>query len=95
MPDVTKEKYPKRLWLAGPAPYVAQDTVFVPKSHKRLKFIDGSVVVHDAEEEAVIRTAMGNAVYEETPGFAEVHPKTGWPTTSNGAYIAHTKVVEQ
>lgn len=95
MPEANAPKYPKRLWLAGPAPYVPQDTIFVPNSFKRLKFIDGSLIVSDAEEEAVVRKAMGGAVYDETPGFAETHPKSKWPTLSQPAYIAHTKVVEQ
>lgn len=94
MPENTA-KYPKRLWLAGPAPYVPQATILIPASGKRLKFIDGSLIVHDAEEEAIVRTAMGNRVYDETPNFTEIHPRTGWLTTSQDAFRAHVHVAER
>ena len=93
--QVKTAKYPKRLWLAGPAPYVAQTTVIVPNTMRYLKFDAGSLVVKDAEEEAVVRKALGDRVYDETPGFTEQHPRTGWLTTSQKAYLAHVRAVER
>jgi len=88
-------KYPKRLWLAGPAPYVAQETIIAPRGNKRLRFEDGALLVHDAEEEAIVRKALGGRVFEETPGFTEMHPRSGWRTTSQDAFNAHVHVVER
>lgn len=91
----TNPKYPKRLYLAGPAPYVAQETIVMPNGFTQVKFKNGSALVKDAEQEAVVRKALPGKVYDETPGFSKVHPRSGWVTTSNDAYLAHTDVLER
>jgi len=98
MPESEKQapKYPKRLWLAGPAPYVAQERILIPNSLKDIRFINGSTLVHDAEEEASVRKAIPeNQLFEETPKFSKVHPRSGWLTTSQDAFNAHVDLLER
>lgn len=90
-----EEKYPKRLWLAGPAPYVAQETILMADGIQRLEFYNGSLLVSSAEEEATVRKALGSGVYDEDLKTLEVHPRSGWGTLSQKAYNAHVRVVEQ
>ena len=89
-----KPKYPKRLWLAGPAPYVPQETVVMPDGLTFLAFENGATIVTDAEQEAVVRKALGERVYDETPGYSKVHRRSGWLTTSRDAFEAHTDILE-
>lgn len=94
-PQERAPKYPKRLWLAGPAPYVAQETILVPKSQERLVFYNGALVVHNAEQEAAVRKAMGNRVFDEDRKTPIDHPRSGWSTLSQEAFNAHVRVVER
>lgn len=89
-----KDKYPKRLWLAGPAPYVAQETILMRDGITRLAFHDGSLVVHTAEQEATVRRAMGDRVFDEDSKKPITFRRTGWSTLSRDAYEAHTNLVE-
>lgn len=93
--EQAKSKYPKRMWLAGPAPYVAQEAIAMPNGFTFLEFENGSLLVHDAEQEAVVRKAMKDRVYDETPGYSKVHKRSGWLTTSRDAFEAHTDILEQ
>ena len=88
-------KYPKRLWLAGPAPYVAQETILIPKSNERLAFYNGALVIHNAEQEAAVRKAMGDRVFDEDRKTPIDHPRSGWSTLSQEAFNAHVRVVER
>lgn len=87
------EKYPKRLWLAGPAPYVAQETIIVD-SLRTLKFEGGSVVVESAEEEATVRKALEGRVFDEDLKKPQTFKRTGWSTLSQDAFNAHVNIVE-
>ena len=88
-------KYPKRLWLAGPAPWIAQEAVIIGGSRRRVQFHNGSAVVKNAEEEATVRKALAGNVYDEDLTEAIDHPTSGWHTMSQKAFNAHVRVVGQ
>ena len=87
------EKYPKRLWLAGPAPYVAQETIIVDRV-RTLKFDGGSLIVHSAEEEATVRKALPGKVFDEDLKKPQTYKRTGWSTLSQDAFNEHVNLVE-
>lgn len=95
MSTKTKNEYPKRLWVGGPRPYAPQETIVLNDRWQTVKFNDGVAEVANAEQEAIVRRALGLRgikVYDEdlAPDEESLYvPQSRWYTRSRKAEREH------
>lgn len=82
--------YPKTLWSATPG---KQTRVLIPNQKDRtqidrtLRFREGQVDVANAHEEAMVRKATRQQVWEQDLTTPKVDQQSGWVCYSSEAYI--------
>ena len=91
MATAEKASYPKTLWLSTPE---QSPRILIPDpktgavTHK-LRFHEGYVNVTNAHEEATVRRATGNRVYEQDLTEPKIDKGNGWACWSSEAWIAY------